>query len=98
MPAWQPGRARRKPSASHGWEEWMKALIACVLAALALLGHAAPAAAQDAYPTRPIKILIAFPVGGLLDTVSRVVGEKMSTILGQQIVIEARPGAGGTLA
>jgi tripartite-type tricarboxylate transporter receptor subunit TctC len=70
-----------------------------MLAALALLGLVAPSGAQEAaYPTRPIKLLIAFPVGGLLDTVSRVVGEKMSGLLGQQIVIEARPGAGGTLA
>jgi tripartite-type tricarboxylate transporter receptor subunit TctC len=76
----------------------MKALITCVLAAFWLLGNIAAAPAQDAYPNRPIKLLIAFPVGGLLDTVSRVVGEKMSTILGQQIVIEARPGTGGTLA
>jgi tripartite-type tricarboxylate transporter receptor subunit TctC len=56
-----------------------------------------PATAQD-YPSRPVKILVAFPVGGLLDTVSRVVGEKLSAVLGQQFIIEARPGAGGTLA
>jgi tripartite-type tricarboxylate transporter receptor subunit TctC len=54
--------------------------------------------AQDAYPNRPVKIMIAFPVGGLLDTVSRIVGEKLSGLLGQQFIIEARPGAGGTLA
>ena len=54
--------------------------------------------AQDNYPTRPVKIIIAFPVGGLLDTVSRIVGEKLSGLLGQQFIIEARPGAGGTLA
>ncbi len=77
----------------------MKALFACLIAALGVLGIVAPAGAQEAaYPARPIKIIIAFPVGGLLDTVSRVVGEKMSSLLGQQIVIEARPGAGGTLA
>ncbi len=77
----------------------MKAVFACLIAALGVLGIVAPAGAQEAaYPTRPIKIIIAFPVGGLLDTVSRVVGEKMSSLLGQQIVIEARPGAGGTLA
>jgi tripartite-type tricarboxylate transporter receptor subunit TctC len=75
----------------------MKAIIGGLLAALTLF--ASPAPAQDVnYPTRPIKILIAFPVGGLLDTVSRVVGEKMAGLLGQQVVIEARPGAGGTLA
>ena len=45
-----------------------------------------------------MKIFIAFPVGGLLDTVSRIVGEKLAGLLGQQFIIEARPGAGGTLA
>ena len=45
-----------------------------------------------------MKIFIAFPVGGLLDTVSRIVGEKLGNLLGQQFVIEARPGAGGTIA
>jgi tripartite-type tricarboxylate transporter receptor subunit TctC len=77
----------------------MKVIIGCLLAALTLF--AGPARAQQAeanYPTRPIKVLIAFPVGGLLDTVTRVVAEKMSTLLGQQMVVEARPGAGGTLA
>jgi tripartite-type tricarboxylate transporter receptor subunit TctC len=74
----------------------MRKTLMGVLAALTVLG-AAPAAAQD-FPTRPVKILIAFPVGGLLDTVSRVVGEKLGAQLGQQFIIEARPGAGGTLA
>ncbi len=70
-----------------------------LMAALALVALASsPARAQDAYPNRPVKIMIAFPVGGLLDTVSRIVGEKLSGLLGQQFIIEARPGAGGTLA
>ena len=77
----------------------MRRLMAHALAATALLGvFASHARAQDNYPTRPVKLIIAFPVGGLLDTVSRIVGEKMSGLLGQQFVIEARPGAGGTLA
>jgi tripartite-type tricarboxylate transporter receptor subunit TctC len=77
----------------------MKRLLAPALAALALAGlFAGQASAQDNYPTRPVKLIIAFPVGGLLDTVSRIVGEKMSGLLGQQFIIEARPGAGGTLA
>src|SRR5262245_25103651 len=71
---------------------------ASALTALILLSSAVPASAQDAYPSRPVKIMIAFPVGGLLDTVSRIVGEKLSGLLGQQFVVEARPGAGGTLA
>ncbi len=77
----------------------MKRLFAPALAALALFGlFAGQASAQDNYPARPVKLIIAFPVGGLLDTVSRIVGEKMSGLLGQQFIIEARPGAGGTLA
>jgi tripartite-type tricarboxylate transporter receptor subunit TctC len=74
----------------------MKKLAA--LLALILILAPNPAWAQDAYPARPVKIMIAFPVGGLLDTVSRIVGERLSATLGQQFVIEARPGAGGTLA
>jgi tripartite-type tricarboxylate transporter receptor subunit TctC len=80
------------------WEEPMKTIFACVCAVLALVGLDANVARAQDYPTKPVKILIAFPVGGLLDTVSRIVGEKMSGLLGQQFVIEARPGAGGTLA
>jgi tripartite-type tricarboxylate transporter receptor subunit TctC len=75
--------------------------LACLLAAVtALLGTAlAPATAQEpGYPTRPVRIIVAFPAGGLLDTVSRIVGDKLTMVLGQQFIIESRPGAGGTLA
>jgi len=74
---------------------------ACLLVAVtAVLGTAlAPATAQEpGYPSRPVRIIVAFPVGGLLDTVSRIVGDKLTTVLGQQFIIESRPGAGGTLA
>jgi tripartite-type tricarboxylate transporter receptor subunit TctC len=78
----------------------MKTACACLLAMPILLGIApATTTAQEAaYPNRPVKIFVAFPVGGLLDTVSRVVGDKLSSVLGQQFIIESRPGAGGTLA
>ncbi len=78
----------------------MRTVLTCVIAATALLGAGPDRTnAQDAaYPNRPVKIMIAFPVGGLIDTVSRVVADKLSASLGQQFIIEARPGAGGTLA
>ena len=76
----------------------MKKFVALLAALIVFGGADVPARAQDAYPTRPVKIMIAFPVGGLLDTVSRVVGEKLAGLLGQQFIVEARPGAGGTLA
>jgi tripartite-type tricarboxylate transporter receptor subunit TctC len=78
----------------------MRTVLACLIAVTALLA-AGPdrGTAQDAvYPNRPVKIMIAFPVGGLIDTVSRIVADKLSASLGQQFIIEARPGAGGTLA
>jgi tripartite-type tricarboxylate transporter receptor subunit TctC len=74
--------------------------LACLFTVTALLGTApGPATAQEpSYPTRPVRIIVAFPVGGLLDTVSRIVGDKLTVVLGQQFIIESRPGAGGTLA
>jgi tripartite-type tricarboxylate transporter receptor subunit TctC len=76
-----------------------KALACLLVAVTAVLGTAlGPATAQEPYPSRPVRIIVAFPVGGLLDTVSRVVGDKLTTVLGQQFIIESRPGAGGTLA
>jgi tripartite-type tricarboxylate transporter receptor subunit TctC len=78
----------------------MKRSIVAACAALGVgLGAAAGVHAQDAsYPNKPVKLLIGFPPGGLLDTVSRIVGERMSALLGQPFVVEARPGAGGLIA
>jgi tripartite-type tricarboxylate transporter receptor subunit TctC len=70
----------------------MRALIA----GLALLLGIAPALAQN-YPSKPIRILIAQAPGSATDTISRVVGNRLSEALGQPIVVEARPGAGGAV-
>jgi tripartite-type tricarboxylate transporter receptor subunit TctC len=59
-----------------------------------LVGLAATAAAQD-YPTRPLTMVIPFAAGGPTDVLGRVVGTRMSEILGQQVVIENVGGAGG---
>ena len=67
-----------------------------VCAALAAAG--APATqAQDNYPTRPVRVVIAFPPGGPTDFVGRLVTDKMSAELGQRVYIENRPGAAGTV-
>jgi len=65
------------------------------IAALALLG--VTHAVAQTYPTKPIRILIAQAPGSATDVVSRVVGNRLSEELGQPIVIEAKPGAGGML-
>ncbi|MFL5521678.1 MAG: Bug family tripartite tricarboxylate transporter substrate binding protein [Gemmatimonadales bacterium] len=56
----------------------------------------APAIAQN-YPSKPIRILIAQAPGSATDVISRVVGNRLSEALGQPIVVEARPGAGGVV-
>lgn len=71
-----------------------------VLAAAVLLGASAPmmtgpAAAQAAYPAKPITLIVPFPPGGLADIVGRPVAEAMSRDLGQPVVIENKGGAGG---
>jgi tripartite-type tricarboxylate transporter receptor subunit TctC len=71
----------------------MKRTGAAVLAAL-LLGPASPAFAQS-WPTRPIQIVVSSGAGGTADIMARIIGDKLSPVLGQPIVIENRLGAGG---
>ena len=61
-----------------------------------MLAVAAGAAAQD-YPQRPIRMVIPFPAGGSIDVIGRAIAQSWSAALGQQIVIDNRGGAGGTL-
>jgi tripartite-type tricarboxylate transporter receptor subunit TctC len=74
----------------------MTRLLTLTLACAATLSLAAPAAAQD-YPNQPIKLIVAFGPGGGSDIVSRIIAERMQTKLGQPMVIENKPGAGGTI-
>jgi tripartite-type tricarboxylate transporter receptor subunit TctC len=72
---------------------------ALALAALSVLALAiSPAAAQSDYPNRPVKVVVGFAAGGGNDIFARLVGAKLSEILGQQVVVENKPGAGGRLA
>jgi tripartite-type tricarboxylate transporter receptor subunit TctC len=74
----------------------VRKLFIAATAALALAGAQA-AQAQDNYPTRPVRVVIAFPPGGPTDFVGRLVTDKMSAELGQRVYIENRPGAAGTV-
>jgi tripartite-type tricarboxylate transporter receptor subunit TctC len=73
--------------------------VALALAALSVLALAiSPAAAQSDYPNRPVKVVVGFAAGGGNDIFARLVGAKLSEILGQQVVVENKPGAGGNIA
>ena len=68
-----------------------------LLGSLALTLATGAATAQDKYPSKPIRLIVSFPPGGPLDVMARLTAQMLSTSLGQMIV-DNKPGAGGTLA
>jgi tripartite-type tricarboxylate transporter receptor subunit TctC len=72
-----------------------KLVLLCAIAAIGIA--AATNAGAQTYPDRPIKLVVPFPPGGPIDTMARLVAQGMSSNLGQQVVVENRPGAGSTI-
>ena len=76
----------------------MSKLLRCAAVALALLLAAGSAIAQKGnYPDKPIRFVVPFPPGGGTDIVARVMAQKLSEAFGQSVVVDNRPGAGGTI-
>jgi tripartite-type tricarboxylate transporter receptor subunit TctC len=75
----------------------MRRIVSAFLMAAATGLWLVPAAAAE-YPTRPVSLIVAFTPGGPSDVLARIVGKKIGELLGQPIVIENKPGAGGNIA
>lgn len=73
----------------------MKRLFIFAVAALALCSATA---AQDAYPTHPVRLIVGFAAGSSGDVTARIVGHKLSDLLGQTVIVENRPGASSMIA
>ena len=76
----------------------MQRLTLAMLSALCLAALGMGAQAQDKYPSKPVKVLVPYAPGGATDITSRLFGEQLKNLLGQQFVVESKPGAFGILA
>jgi tripartite-type tricarboxylate transporter receptor subunit TctC len=74
-----------------------KTIFTLFMACLGLLPTAAFAQTAASYPNKPIKLVIPFPAGGATDILGRTLAQKLSSSLGQPVVVENKPGAGGTI-
>ena len=95
-------RRLRTPSIRRGgWPRTSGPRIKGLLAATVLVSASAPVLAQTAagaFPQRPVRVLIPVSAGSQTDIVARLLGQKMSESWGQQVLVDNRPGAGGTVA
>jgi tripartite-type tricarboxylate transporter receptor subunit TctC len=87
----------RTPGKTYNEEEIMFRIACASLFAALIVLPAAPAPAAGGYPQKPIRLVIPFSPGGGTDLVARALSEKLAETLGASIVIDNRPGAGGTL-
>lgn len=67
------------------------------LSLLAITAAVGPAHSQSAFPTKPLTLIVPYPPGGGTDALARVIAQRLAEVLGQPVVIDNRPGAGGTV-
>ena len=73
------------------------AVAAALIAAAPAYAQNKAVAPKDGYPTKPIRLIVAFPAAGSTDIIARLVGQRLGAALGQQVIIDNRGGAGGTI-
>jgi tripartite-type tricarboxylate transporter receptor subunit TctC len=70
---------------------------AAAILAASVMGLAANAMAQGAYPNKPVKLIVTFPPAGITDTLARIIAQKLQEETGQPFIVDNRPGAGGNI-
>ncbi|NBQ07556.1 MAG: tripartite tricarboxylate transporter substrate binding protein, partial [Betaproteobacteria bacterium] len=76
----------------------MRTALSAAVVMMGLVGGASTAVAQSTtYPTKPIRLVVPFPAGGATDIFARTLSQKLGEKLGTSVVVENKPGAGGTL-
>src|SRR6185503_21247775 len=101
MPSCFAEPARRSRSSrrrcNHQLRKIMKrpSIVCLIIAAALTSGHGA--LAQERYPTKSVTVIVPQAAGGGNDAIARIVGHRLSEVLGQQVVIDNRPGAGGNI-
>jgi tripartite-type tricarboxylate transporter receptor subunit TctC len=88
--------ATAEPASAVNTDRSRRQVVALALAGWTLCGLPRWSAAQ-AYPARPVKIIVGYPAGGPIDIVARIVGQALSDRMGQPFIVENRPGAGGNV-
>src|SRR4051812_2575398 len=98
MPSRTPARRTRisRGARQQARSSWCRNVRRIIGALLTLAALSFSAAAQD-YPNKTITLIVAFPAGGGVDTVGRLIAQKLTAALGHQVIVENRPGAGSVI-
>ncbi len=89
-----PGEMKRIPIVSA----WLVAVFAVLLSPQGYAqAQATSTGSGQAYPAKPVRIIVPLPVGNPPDFVARIIGQHLTGAFGQQVIVDNRPGAGGTI-